>query len=166
LKNELNLSAITFLWAFSAPIAVLLIGVGSLIISKEKKSRIWLFSLLVFLIVFFTDFLLRGFLLQTKAHFPPLFGIGGGVIILLFLATAWYGFKKRNGIKLESRKAFDYQLMGLLFFFLAAWFLCGVLGSLESESSFAPKSPVNVMVYFLLGWFFTFLSQFKSSKTG
>ncbi len=73
--------ALSWLWVFSVPLGAILAGVGMLLYVKAKRPRIWLFGIGLFLIVFLIAFL------PTSAHFPPLFGVGGGLILAFFLAN-------------------------------------------------------------------------------
>jgi hypothetical protein len=165
LSEALNLGLIPFfLWAFSVPLGAILVGIGVLIQTKTKPSRIIFFAVGLFLAVFFVDILVRGFLMSTDAHFPPLFGLAGAMTLLLFLALTWFWAIRRRTLTDAEKPAADLQLVGFVFFMMATWFLCAAFSTQFSEdlTRFTPRSPVNVLIYLVLGWLFLFLSQYKA----
>ena len=74
--------------------------------------------------------------------------------------------KKRDALEDNAKVIADLQLVGYVFFIIAMWFLCGALGRqfFPALSSIKPSSPVQIIVYLTLGWFFIFLSHFKEVK--
>lgn len=66
---------------FSIHLGSILAGVGMLLYVQAKGSRIWLFGIGLFLTLLLIN------ILPTPAHFPPLFGVGGGLILAFFLAN-------------------------------------------------------------------------------
>jgi hypothetical protein len=165
LSQALNIGpAPFFLWAFSVPLGALLTGVGMLLHTQAKPSRISMFAIGVFVAVLFVDFLLRGFLLSTDAHFPPFFGLAGASTLVLFLALVWFWARRRKTLEDSAKASADLQLVGYVFFILATWFLCGNFSIHFSEdlTRFTPRSPVDVMIYLVLGWLFLFLSHYKA----
>jgi len=155
-----------FLWAFSVPIGVLLTGIGMLVYADAKPGRVRAFGIGMFLAVLLIDFILRGYLLQTKAHFPWFYGLFGALILIIFLFLIWNWAKRRKKLQGEAQLAVDLQLVGYAFFMIATWFICGALGVQFSESlsKFIPKSPMNIMLNLFLGWLFLFLGQRKLSQ--
>ncbi|MFC1930327.1 hypothetical protein ACFLWE_00290 [Chloroflexota bacterium] len=157
------------LWALSVPVGSVLAGVGLLIFARSKSSRIWLFGVGVILLL-----VLIG-LVPIPGYYPPIFGIGGGLILTLFLVTIWFWAKKRPFLEGSARTAADFQLAGYVFFIVAAWYLCGLLGppayllNPEKVKEFgslqgAQNQAVNIFIYLIIGWLFTFLSHYKSRK--
>ena len=166
-SQALNIGMLPFfLWAFSVPLGALLTGIGMLLYAGAGKARIRAFGIGVFLAVVFIDFLLRGYLLKTGAHYSGFFGLFGVLILATFTALIWNWAKTRKKLKGEAQLAADLQLVGYVFFFIASWFICGAFGAQFSESlsKFIPKSPVNIMLNLFLGWLFLFLSQKKQSR--
>jgi len=99
-------------------------------------------------------------------HIPLLFGIGGTLILLFFIGILWLWAKERMALRDSATTAADLKLAGYMFMLMAAWFICGIasqpfLKALEGE---APSSPVLVMIFLVLGWFFLFLGHYKSRK--
>ena len=135
-----------------------------LLYAQAKPSRISTFAVGVLVAVVFIDFLLRGFLMNTDAHFPPFFGLAGGSTVVLFLALVWFWAKRRKTLEGVAVDAADLQLVGYVFFIAATWFLCGNFSVYFSEdlTRFTPRSPMDVMLYLVLGWLFLFLSHYKT----
>jgi hypothetical protein len=71
--------------------------------------------------------------------------------------------------------AADFRLVSYLFFLAGMWYLCGVLGppnyllNTEKVQQFgslqsAQGLSMQVLLYLVLGWLFTFLSQYKARR--
>ena len=151
-----------FLWAFSAPIASILAGIGVLLYVQAKGSRIVLFAIGIFLVFLFAGFFLRAPGL-TVPHYPPLFGLIGGLILVLFLGVLWFWAKKRATLEGLAKTAAEFKLVSYVFFLLATWQLCGTFSALFKRSDL--RSPIDIMIYLLLGWLFLFLGHYKAAKT-
>ncbi len=152
--------ALFWIWAFAIPLGSILVGIGILLYVRAKSSLIWLFGIGILLILGIAEQLL------PSTHFPPVFGIGGGLILGFFLAILWFWAKKYKVLEGAAKTAAYFQLVGYAFLLIAMWFLCGTLGApfltvLEEEP---PSSPVSIIVYLVLGWLFLFLSHYKSRK--
>ena len=65
--------------------------------------------------------------LPTPAHSPPLFGAGGALILVSFLAILWLWARRHAMLRGSARTAADLQLVGYTFLFIAMWYLCGDL---------------------------------------
>ena len=167
LSEGLNLGLIPFfLWAFSVPLGAILMGTGALIQAKAKRSHIAVFAIGLILAVFSFNIIVTGFLMATDAHFPALFGVAGALMLLLFLAITWFWLDRRRTLTDAEKPAADLQLVGFVFFMMATWFLCAAISTQFSEdlTSFTPRSPVNVLIYLVLGWLFLFLGQYKARE--
>ncbi|MHC4395792.1 MAG: hypothetical protein ACYS1A_09065 [Planctomycetota bacterium] len=156
----------------SIPLGVPLMAIGLLLYAEQKKSRIWpMVILCVFLI-------LSGMFPSTLGYYPAAFGILAGLQIVLFIAILWYWGKKRRGLEGLAGTAADYQLISYVFFLITAATICGLLGNpffglyfpemvLESKDELMPMAysmGIKLIVYFTLGWLFTFLSHYKSAQ--
>jgi len=148
------------LWAFGVPLGALVAGIGVLLYSGAKGSTVWKYGIGIFLAVIIS--MVIGFL----GHIPPLFGIGGALILLFFMGILWLWTKERMALKDLSTTAADLKLVGYVFMLIAAWFICGIAGQpfLKVFEGEAPTTPIHVMVYLVLGWLFLFLSHYKSRK--
>ena len=152
--------ALFWIWAFAIPLGSILVGIGILLYVRAKSSLIWLFGIGILLILGIAEQLL------PSTHFPPLFGVGGGLILGFFLAILWFWAKKYKVLEGAAKTAAYFQLVGYAFLLIAMWFLCGTLGApflkvLEGEP---PSSPISIIVYLVLGWLFLFLSHYKSAQ--
>ncbi len=152
--------ALFWIWALSIPLGSILVVVGILLYVRAKSSLIWLFGIGVFLILGIAQRLL------PSTHFPPAFGIGGGLILGFFLAILWFWAKKYKTLEGPAKTAAYFQLVGYAFFLIAMWFLCQTLGLpfLKVFEDEPLSSPISIIVYLVLGWLFLFLSHYKSAQ--
>jgi hypothetical protein len=148
------------LWSFGVPLGLVLGIIGAFVHAGVRTGYVVL-TVVGFLGVVF---MMTG--VFTRIYSPPLFGIGGGIILILFPLVVWQWIKKYGTLEKLQKKAATFQLVGYLFFFAASWFLCGEFAPLRLKA-FAerkPPSPIEIMVYLLLGWLFIFLSHYTSRK--
>ncbi len=149
-----------FLWAFGVPLAAIVAAVGLLLYSGAKGSTVLKYGIGIFLAVF------AGMAAGSLGHIPLLFGIGGTLILLFFMGILWLWVKERMALKETPTTAADLKMAGYVFMLIAAWFICGIAGQpfLKVFEGEAPSTPIHVMIFLLLGWFFLFLSHYKSRK--
>ena len=142
------------------PIGTLVALIGILLHSGAKRSMVWKYGIGGFLA------LAISMALRFIGHIPPLFGIGGTLILLSFLGILWLWAKERMALKDASATAADLKLFGYVFMLIAAWFICGMASHpfLKAVEGVAPTSPIHVMILLVLGWFFLFLSHYTSRK--
>ena len=148
------------LWAFGVPLGALVAGIGVLLYSGAKGLTMWKCGIGIVLGVFIG--MASGFL----GHIPPLFGIGGTLILLFFMGILWLWAKERMALKDSSTTAVDLKLVGYVFMLIAAWFICGI-ASLPFQKAFEGEAwgtPLHVMIFLVLGWLFLFLSHYKARK--
>jgi hypothetical protein len=145
-------------WGFGPPLGALVAAIGLLLRAGAGASRVWAFGIGVVLVVFI------GILLTTLGHFPPLFGVGGALIVLSFTGTLWYWGRERVGLEGMAMEAADLRLVAYVFFFVAAWFTCGAASGpfMTAFSAVDPMSPIHLLVCFVVGWLFLFLSHYRS----
>ena len=143
------------------PIGALVALIGILLHSGAQGSMVWKYGIGGFLALAISMAALR-----FIGHIPPLFGIGGTLILLSFLGILWLWAKERMALKDASATAADLKLFGYVFMLIAAWFICGMAGRpfLKALEGVAPTSPIHVMILLVLGWFFLFLSHYKYRK--
>jgi len=148
------------LWALGVPLGALVAGIGLLLYSGAKGSTVWKFGIGILLAV------IIGMALGALGHFPPLFGIGGTLILLFFIGILWLWAKERMALKGSSTTAADLKLVGYVFMLIAAWFVCGIASQpfLKAFADQVPTSPIHVMIFLVLGWLFLFLSHYKSAQ--
>ena len=146
------------LYSLSPILGALVAGIGVLLHSGAKGSTVWIFGIGIVLAV------VIAVIITEMGYFPPLFGIGGALILLSFFGILWLWAKERMALKGSSTAAVDLKLFGYVFMLIAAWFTCGI-GSqpfLKSFDAEGPGNPMTVMIFLVLGWLFLFLSHFIS----
>jgi hypothetical protein len=150
-----------YLWGFGIPLGAVVAGIGALLYSGAKGSTVWKYGIGILLAL-----IIAAGVLPTLGHFPPLFGIGGTLILLFFIGILWLWAKERMALKGSSTTAADLKLVGYVFMLIAAFFTCGAAGlpfwkAMEGQ---APISPIHLIVLLVLGWLFLFLGHYKSRK--
>ena len=162
-------SLVRRLWSFSVPVGSVLACVGLLIYTRSKVTHIWLFGVGV------TPLLVGVGFMPISGHYSPVFGIGGVLAIVLFLITLLFWAKRRPLLEGSAGTAADFQLAGYVFFLVAMWYLCGLLGppvyllnpdKVQQFGSlqYGQAEAVKILIYFIFGWLFLFLSHYKSCK--
>jgi hypothetical protein len=147
------------LYGLSPILGALIAGVGILLYSGTKGLTVWAFGIGVLLAV------VLAVMITEMGYFPPLFGIGGALILLFFFGIFWLWAKERMAEGASSTAA-DLRLVGYAFMLIATWFTCGIgsqpfLKSFDGES---PGNPMTAMIFFVLGWLFLFLGQYISRR--
>lgn len=148
------------LWGLAPPLGALVAGIGLLLYSGVKRSTVWKFGIGVFLGVIIS------FVIGSLGHFPPLYAIGGTLILLFFFGIIWLWAKERIDLSDQSATAADLKLVGYVFMLIAAWFTCGIVGPWHKAFADQPPmmEPIIVKIFFVLGWLFLFLGHYKSRK--
>ena len=83
------------LWGIGVPLGGIVTGIGLLLYSGAKGSTIWKFG-----IGTFAGFVIAMAIMSMQlGHFPPLFGIGGTLILLSFIGILWLWAKERMALK-------------------------------------------------------------------
>lgn len=146
------------LWAFAVPSGSILAGDAAFIYAKTKPIFAWLTGIGVLgLVILMT-------LVWSRVYQPVLFGIGGAITLLAFFALVWIWMKKYAQADTQEKIAGSYKLIGYIFWINATWFLCGETGKLHLlafEGDPMP-SPIEIMVFLVLGWLFVLLGEYKS----
>ena len=148
------------IWGFSPPLAVVIAGIGLLLYSGAKRLTVWLFGIGIILLVYVV------LIIQSLGHFAPLFAIAATLILLFFFRILWLWAKERKDLEGRLAVAADLRLTGYAFFFISAWFTCGITGPAWQKAlvDIPLMDPIFVMIFHLLGWFFLLLSHYKSRK--
>ena len=150
---------IYLLYGISVPLGAIVCGIGILLYTGAKGSTIWkvgLGSFIIFVFSFVT--------LALNIYYPPLFAVGGTVILLLFIGMLWLRGKEHLARKGSFTAAAIYKLVGYIFMVSAAWFLCGKAaeGFVIGFDGLPIASMMNILILLLMGWVFLFLSDYKS----
>ena len=159
-------TAFFFVWQLAAPVGALLVAIGAAFIGRVERSR--------------KIAILGGSLVVTiwlvvsmgaiKKIISPLFGIGGGLITLTFLGALWDWARSRPVLSSAVRTGADLNMAGHVFYLIAAWYLCGLLGAPtfllrpELAMSILPENAAislgtTILVCMTLGSVFSFLGR-------
>jgi len=159
-----------FMWALSVPLGAFIVAIGAALIAQVERRTFWL---LILVVIIFTFWRIAG---TTSQLVPALFGIGGGLITLFFLGSAWHWARVRPMLSGSERTGSDLLMLGFVFFVVAAWDLCGIFSMAnfvlrpELADKFAVPlgSTINaasgVLVLLVLGWGFTYFGRLKSRQ--
>ncbi len=158
--------AFFYFWQVAAPVGALLVAIGASFVAGVERSRkaVIIGGSLVVVIWLFVS---MGAIRQV---IPPIFGIGGGLISLAFLGMAWDWARSRPGLPSVARKGADLGMAGQVFYLIAAWYLCGLLGAPtfllrpEQALTIMPENTAislgtTVLICMTLGSLFTFLGR-------
>jgi len=148
------------LWAFSVPLGSVLAGIGAFVYVKTKPAFSWLIGIGVLGIVMLMV------IVWTRVYYPTLFGIGGVIILVSFFSIVWIWMKKYAAPDMQEKIAGSFKLIGYLFWINASWFICGETAKMHLkafEGSSVP-SPIEVMVFLVLGWLFVLVGDYKSMR--
>ena len=164
-------SPLFFVWVFTIPIGLTLAAVGMSLRAEPRKA--WLFVIVGVFIILSVIFP------QTLGYHIVVFGVLGGLILVLFLVMLWYWGKRRITLEGPAKTAADFQLIGYIFFLVVAWYLCGLLGNpyAENPGLYFPEKVIEagslpqmyaygtkISIYLVLGFLFTFPSQRKAAQ--
>jgi hypothetical protein len=155
-----------FFWQLAAPAGALLVAIGAAFmagVERSRKAAIIAGSLVVTIWLVFS----MGAIQQV---IPPIFGIGGGLITLAFLGSAWNWARSRSRISNVARTGSDLGMAGQVFYLIAAWYLCGLLGAPtfllrpEQAMTILPENAAislgtTILISMTLGSGFTFLGH-------
>lgn len=148
-------------YGLSPALGAFLAGIGAMIYAGANRSTIWVFGIGIFLCLAIA---MVG--MQSGWYYPPLFGIGGALIILFFTGILLFWAKERMTLQGAQARAADYKLAGYVFLMMATWFTCGI-GSqpfLDALEGMGPTNPIHIMFLLVLGWLFLFLSHYTSRQ--
>jgi len=118
-------TAFFYFWQVAAPVGALLAAIGAAYIARVERSRKAVFIVGSLIVVIWLVFSMGLF----KQVIPPIFGIGGGLISLAFLGAAWDWAHSRPRLPSAARTGADLGMAGQVFYLIAAWYLCGLLGA-------------------------------------
>jgi len=161
------------IWGFAPIAGSCLVAIGMALRTETKKTwMIAIASVVIILIAMFPE---------TMEFSVIGFGLIGLLITLLFIAIVWYWGKNRVTLMGSARNVADFQLIGYIFFFAASISICALLGYPISTNRglFFPEKVIaagslpmmyalgiKIGVYLVLGFFFNFLSMYKTERSG
>ena len=159
-------TAFFFFWQLAAPVGALLVAIGATYIGRVERSRKVVIIAGSLVVVIWLVVSMGAF----QQVIPPVFGIGGGLISLAFLGSLWDWAKSRPGLSSAVRTGADFGMAGNVFYLIAAWYLCGLLGAPtfllrpELATTILPESSAislgtTILICMTLGSIFAFLSR-------
>jgi hypothetical protein len=158
-------TALNILWGASAPLGAILVAIGAALYAQVGRARL--------LVLIVGSVVLTGWIILWRVSEVPsvLFGIDGGLIVVFFLGLLWNWSRSRPALSASERTGSDLQMLGHVFFLIAAWYLCGVFGAplfalrpeLAQQFSVSPSATASlaslISICLVLGWAFTFLGH-------
>ncbi len=163
-------SLVGFIWGLSVPLGAFIVAIGAALIARVERRVLGLLILLLVLAIIWK-------MVGTSSQMtPPLFGIGGGLITLFFIGSTWLWARTRPTLSGAAKTGSDLRMVGFIFFVVAAWNLCGILGvgnyvlrpELAARFAVPLSSTIDtasyILVLLVLGWGFTFLGQLVAHR--
>ena len=152
-----------FLFTLNGIVTAMGVGfsiIGILLYSSGKSSLFWLWGFVPFI----------SFGLLTNWHpsqsFPPLFGIGGGIITLSYFGVLLVWIRTHTSYEGGAKKGKHIQLIGYSFLYIAALYLCIHLGT-PKHPALADLSVVgseSIIAAFSIGFFLLFIGHYLSGQ--
>jgi hypothetical protein len=148
------------LWGLAVTLGSVLAGIGAFVYVKTKPAFPWLTAIGVLAAVILMV------LVWSKVYNATLFGIGGILILISFFAVVWVWMKKHAGLDSAGKTAGSFKLIGYIFWINASWFLCGETAKmhLKAFEGQSPPSPIEIMVFLVLGWLFVLIGDYKEMR--
>jgi hypothetical protein len=148
------------IWAFSVPFGVVLAGIGAFMYAKTKAAFSWLAGIGILGTVILMN------MVWSRVYNPTLFGIGGIIILVSFFAIVWIWMKRYAGLDVQEKIVGSFKLIGYLFWINASWFLCGETAKMHLKvfEGSPPPSPIEIMVFLVLGWLFVLVGEYKAMQ--
>jgi hypothetical protein len=148
------------LWALSVTLGSILAGIGAFVYVKTKPVFSWLAGIGVLGAVFLMV------IVWTRVYNPILFGIGGVINLVSFFAIVWIWMKRYGGLDISEKIAGSYKLIGYIFWINATWFICGETAKMHLKvfEGSPPPSPIEIMVFLVLGWLFVLVGEYKAMQ--
>jgi len=148
------------LWALSVALGSVLAGIGAFIYVKTKPAFSWLTAIGVLGAVILMV------MVWSKVYNSILFGIGGFIILVSFFLIVWTWMKKYSDLDIKEKIAGSFKLIGYIFWINASWFLCGETAKmhLKAFEGQSPPSPIEIIVFLVLGWIFVLIGDYKEMR--
>jgi hypothetical protein len=148
------------LWALAVALGSVLAGIGAFLYVKTKPAFTWLTPIGVLAAVIVMV------MVWSRVYNTTLFGIGGILILISFFAVVWVWMKKHAGLDSAGKTAGSFKLIGYIFWINASWFLCGETSKmhLKAFEGQSPPSPIEIMVFLVLGWLFVLIGDYQEMR--
>ncbi|MBT8477061.1 MAG: hypothetical protein KJO78_16490 [Alphaproteobacteria bacterium] len=138
-------------WAYSVPVGLILAATGALMLAGAGRGLT-----LPFLIGALATYAAIAIANDPMPHIPPLFGIGGGLILLFYFLILWV-------TKAEMR-ANPFKLIGYTFLVTGFWFACGMASRPYHDLLDSGQSPIDIMAYFVIAMGFLLLGEVRARR--
>lgn len=148
------------MWALSVPLGSILAAIGAFLYVKTRPAFSWFTAIGVLgAVVVMT-------MVWSTAYDSLLFGIGGTLILVSYFFIVWIWMKRYAERDRREKSAGSFKLIGYLFWINASWFLCGETAKLHLRvfEGSSPPSPIEIMVFLLLGWLFVLVGEYKAMR--
>lgn len=154
--------------ALSVPVGVALCSIGMALYSALGQAGVAAYGVLVGGLIVLGGSLM---VVPTLPYYPNLFGLIGGGIVFLFLATLWYWARVRIVAGTRSHVADVFQLLSYICFYLVASTSCAMLGNpfgglffpetvlQEDALPYYYSMGTKIALYLFLGWLCNLVSQ-------
>jgi hypothetical protein len=148
------------LWALAVALGSVLAGIGAFVYVKTKPAFTWLTPIGVLAAVIVMV------MVWSRVYNATLFGIGGIIILASFFTVVWVWMKKYAGLDMQEKVAGSFKLVGYIFWINASWFLCGETAKmhLKAFEGQSPPSPIEIMVFLVLGWIFVLIGDYRETR--
>lgn len=105
---------------------------------------------------------------------PLYFGTGGVILLVLISGVSWYWAKQRQLAAVDRKRSVDLKGLAYFCFAMATWNSCGAAG-MPAYAIYPDRVVANdmglfvtqqfkvIMIYFILAWIFTFLSERRAA---
>jgi hypothetical protein len=133
---------------------------GVLLFSGKKGSLFWLWGFAPLLSMAFLTFW------SPSEYFPPLFGIGGGIITFAYLGSLYLWIKTHKAYPGGARTGKQIKLLGYSFLYVTTLCLCMHMGSphLPALADTPIPGVEGVLVAFTVGMLLLFIGDYVSAR--
>ncbi len=156
-------------WGLSVPVGALIALIGAGMYARVGWRRLIVLTAALFLAVMLIA------ILSPSVLLPGLFGINGGLMALFFLGILLHWSKTRQMHSQSDHTVSDLRMAGYVFFLVASWYLCGLLGApsfalrpelMQRYGTLAGATSLGsiVSISLVLGWLLTFLAHHVEAR--
>jgi len=166
-------SPLFFLWLIGVPLGASISAIGMILYTQEEslQSRVLAFVILGVIVI------LSIVLGNVSPYYPVAFGIAGGILTLLFVATLWYWGKLRTSLNGPAQLAADFRTISAILIITTAASLVGPILGGPFLGLYFPENVIanNILPYayatglkiaymFVFFLFFLFLANYVEAK--
>lgn len=133
-------------WAYSVPVGIILAATGAIVWSGAGRGAVWIYlagALAAYAAIAIAN--------DPIPHVPPLFGIGGALLLLFYFLTL--------RTLAPTFRTNPFKPAGLSFLVIGFWFACGWTSRQYHPIFGDMQSPIDIMAYFVIGMGFLWLGE-------